>query len=154
MYAQALDRIAEYLDSRLTDGERKEFETKFGHRALAFLVELPNLFHFYRRVPYDWDVPASARHLAGTCALYIAEHQDFLSDRHDGAAGLIDDVYVAFAALPEIVQAAEGVDLGRHWRGQTSFEEVVGMAHNVGALDEQVPSKVLEGARRYLGFTD
>ena len=152
MYGHALDRYSDYIQARTQD--RAEFEEKYGALAGTFLAELAPLFHFYRRLPFDFDVPLDVRHLAGTSALYIAEHQDFLDDSPISGAGLIDDVYVAFASLLPVVSGARGIDLSRHWRAETSFDDVQGMAHNLGALVEVVPTKVKENADRLLGIAD
>jgi hypothetical protein len=152
VYAHALDRIAEFLERRVQ--LRSEFEVKYGSRAFHFLRELPALFQLYRRVPFDHDVPQPARHLAALAALYIAEHQDFLADQLKGEVGLVDDLWLAFAAFPRVHEAAAGADLERHWRGDSPFSEVLGLAYNAESLKEHVPSKILEAAARFLGDID
>ena len=150
MNAHVLDHCADHLRARV--GEREAFEAKYGALAGTFLAELWPLFLLYRRLPFDFDLPVATRHLAGTAALYIAEHQDFVDDSADAGVGLIDDVYVAFAVLRPIVSGAKGVDLNRHWRGDTTLEDVLGLAHNLNALVEATPSKVVQNADKLLGI--
>lgn len=148
MYPQNLDHIADSLKQRAAD--RDAFVTRHGIKLAGFLDELPALFQLYRRVPFDHDIPSEARRLAATCALYIAEHRDYLADHGQGEAGIIDDLWLAFRALPVLVKRAGAPALARHWRGDTSFDELQGMAQNAGTIAEKVPSKVLEAAQRYL----
>lgn len=148
MYPHNLDHIAENLQQRVK--ERDAFVAKHGLKAGGFLDELPALFQLYRRVPFDPDIPVEARRIASSAALYIAEHADYLGDHHSADGGLIDDLWLAFRALPMLVKRAGGPALARHWRGDTSLDEVQGMAANVSAIADKVPSKVLEAAQRFL----
>jgi uncharacterized membrane protein YkvA (DUF1232 family) len=150
MYAHALDRCGDYIEARAS--ARGAFEEKYGARAGAFLAELHPLFLLYRRLPFAFGLPLHIRHLAGTAALYIAEHQDFLDDSKIEGVGLIDDVYVAFAALRPILNGAGDVNVGEHWRGSTPLDDVVGMAHNLDILLEAVPMKVRQNADKLLGL--
>jgi hypothetical protein len=148
MHAHSLDTLAAHLKDRVQ--HKDAFAHKYGHKAAAFLDELPALFQLFRRVPFDLDVPIDARRLSSSVALYIAEHQDFLADKSETEPGLVDDLWVAYRALPLLVKKAGGPALARHWRGATSFDELQGLAANASVLEEKVPSKVLESAHKYL----
>lgn len=144
-----LDQVANLLETAVMD--RADFEGHFGKRAAAFLDALPALFRLYRRLPYDEGIPLEVRRLCAAVALYIAEHQDFLDDKNRSRTGLIDDVWLAYAILPQVVEAAGEAALERHWRSEHALADVIGLAENAGELKQHVPSKVLERLKTYLG---
>jgi len=155
MPSHSLDALAVALKDRVQ--KKDAFAAKHGQKAAAFLDEMPALFQLYRRVPFDLDMPIDARRLASSVALYIAESQDFLPERvptptekQPPETGLIDDVFVAYRALPLLVKKAGAPALARHWRGTTTFDELQGLGVNVGMLEDKVPSKVLEAAKKFL----
>lgn len=142
----ALDQINHQLDEVV---QGASFEESYGKQATSFLTALPSLFRLFRRVPYDFDVPLAHRHMAAAVTMYISETNDFLDDKSH--PGLIDDIWLAFAALRKLVDAAGEDIIGRHWRSEADFNVVVGLAENVDTLAEHVPSKVLEKMQAYLG---
>ena len=80
--------------------------------------------------------------------------QDFLGESQQGVGGLIDDVWLTFTVLAELLDQVEVGQLERHWRSDAPFEEVVGLAQDVGSLDDQVPWRVLHRLRTYLGLNE
>lgn len=143
-----LDQVTNNLDTAMLDAA--EFEAQYGKRAVAFLRNLPGLFRLYRRLPYDFELPTELRRLAAAIALYIAEHQDFLDDASRNVGGLIDDLWLAYAALPRFLEGASEELVERHWRSDQDFSEVLALAENASDLKQHVPSKVLERLNRYL----
>ena len=143
-----LDQVATRLDEAVGGSA---FGETFGRQAASFLAALPALFRMYRRVPYDFDIPLASRRRASSVALYIAENQDFLEDA--GQTGLIDDVWIAYAALGTLLEEVGAPALERHWRSEAPFEAIAGLAENVHTLAEHVPSMVLERMHKYLGLT-
>jgi hypothetical protein len=144
----ALDQVANSLDEAVQTGT---FEDSYGRRAASFLAALPALFRLYRRIPYDLEIPLASRRRASSVALYIAENTDFLDDA--GPRGLIDDVWLAYAALHTLLEEVGAAALERHWRSAAPFEVVTGLAENIDSIVDQVPTKVMEKMRAYLGIS-
>jgi hypothetical protein len=142
----ALDQINHNLDEAIGSDS---FESAYGKQATSFLAALPALYRLYRRVPFDFEFSVPHRHMAAAVAMYISETQDFLDDKSH--RGLIDDVWIAFAALNHLVAAQGEESVSRHWRSEADFNVVVGLAENVDTLAEHVPSKVLEKMQAFLG---
>jgi len=142
----ALDQINHNLDAAIGSSS---FEAAYGKQAGSFLSALPALYRLYRRVPFDFDFTIAQRHMAAAVAMYISETQDFLDDKSH--RGLIDDVWIAFAALKRLVEAQGEETVSRHWRSEADFNVVVGLAENVDTLADLVPSKVLEKMQAFLG---
>lgn len=151
MNPKAMDRVEEHLAGRHLDTE--DFERRFGQHAAGFLKELGPVFHLLRRLAFDLRLPVDTRHFAAAAALYLAEHQDFLPEAERDAAGLIDDVWVGYNVLLRLDSLVDEEVLADHWRGQTELADVIGLAHNVSAIRDQVPSKILEKIEGFLGIS-
>ena len=151
MLTHGLDRIQEVLEARVR--RAPDFEEKYGQRAMEFLKELPFLFRLFRRAALDPQIPLAQRHFAGALAYYVAESQDFLDDESTGDTGLIDDVWIAFKGARVLVDKVGEEALAGHWRGESSFSELIGLAHNIDVLNSALPSKVLEAACEFLGVS-
>lgn len=147
MPIRAVDLVADHLNAA---AQGAEFQETFGKNAASFVVQLPALFHLFRRASFDLALPAPARHLAAAAALYIAEPADFLGDDAP-PKGLVDDVWVAYAALAKLVDQIGEKSLVPHWRGGADVAYVVGLARNVSSIAGHVPHHVLDRVQRYLG---
>jgi hypothetical protein len=143
-----LDQVANKLDEAVQGGD---FEEAYGRQATSFLAALPALFRLYRRIPYDSEIPLASRRRAASVALYISESHDFLVD--GSVQGLIDDVWIAYAALGTLIEEVGVEAVERHWRSAAPFEAITGLAENVDTLAEHVPVKVLEKMKMYLGLS-
>lgn len=141
-----LDQLLNHFEEEASSAR---FEEQYGKQAAGFLGPLSSLYRLYRRLPYDFEVSLETRRLAASVALYVAENTDFLDDA--GRAGLIDDVWITYAALERVVEGAGDEVIRRHWRSETAFDDVLGLAANVDTLREHVPSKVFERITAYLG---
>lgn len=149
MNANASKPLLERLDFDAADVAG--FEAKFGKRAATFLGGLSGLFRLYRRLPYESRLPQALRHQAAAVALYISERQDFLPDNQINSMGLIDDLWLAYTALPPFRDALGEEVLQSHWHSDTQLAEVLALAENANELTQHVPSKVLERLQDYLG---
>ncbi len=147
-----LERVTGHLHE-LTE-ERGAFEARYGKKAAVFLDHLPALFRLFHRLTFEFQITTAQRQKAASVAVYIAEHQDFASEASRGAEGLIDDVWIAFTALAELLETVPEAVLTSHWRSEAPFEDVAALAPNVGSIDEQVPSRVLTLARRFLDIPE
>lgn len=127
------------------------FEAKFGKRALTFLDGLSGLMRLYRRLPYENRLPLAMRHRCAAVALYIGERQDFLADNSVNAMGLIDDLWIAYKALPEVADELGEEGLQVHWHSDMALADAIALAENVDELTQHVPYKVLERLKDYLG---
>lgn len=143
-----LDQVTNALETAVLD--LQDFEARFGKRAGVFLRGLPGLFRLYRRLPYAPEASPELRRTAAAVALYVAEHQDFLADTDRKVAGLIDDLWLVYSALPRFIEAMGEEALAPHWRGDLSFGDVAALAENASELAQHVPSKVLERLQHFL----
>ena len=127
------------------------FERQYGKLAAAFLPHMADVFQLLRRLAFDLALPQRARHRAAAAALYILDPDDFMSSTSTEPHGLIDDVWVAAAALSTLADDLDDDEaLARHWRAKTSFDEVLGLARNHTALEEHVPKRILDAVKAFL----
>jgi uncharacterized membrane protein YkvA (DUF1232 family) len=127
------------------------FERQHGKLAAALLPHLAPMFQMLRRVPFDLALPQRARHRAAAAALYILDPEDFLAGSSMEASSLIDDVWVAAAAVASLADELDDeTSLSRHWRAKTPFDEVLGLARNHHSLEDQIPKRVLDGVTAFL----
>lgn len=127
------------------------FERQHGKLAAALLPHLTATFHMLRRVPFDLEVPQRVRHKAAAAALYILEVDDFLASSSAEASALVDDVWIAAAALHSIASDLDDDNvLAKHWRSSTPLPEVLGLAHNCASLEQHVPKRVLDSVKAFL----
>lgn len=147
-----LDDMVKHLEIMLI--ERDVFEQHYGKNAGVFLAHLPALFRMFHRLTFDMTLPVNLRHKSASVAVYIAEHQDFVGEASQGVKGLIDDVWIAFRALQELLEEVPEERMAAHWRSDVPFEEVAALAPNVSSIDSAVPSRVLTLAKQFLGVDD
>ncbi|MFH1807889.1 MAG: hypothetical protein ABIJ09_04045 [Pseudomonadota bacterium] len=147
-----LESITGHLSTLLD--ERASFEARYGKKAVVFLEHLPALFRLFHRLTFEFALTTQARQKSASVAVYIAEHQDFVGEATRGAEGLIDDVWIAYTVLAQLLETVPDEVLRAHWRSEASFDEVTALAPNVGTLDDLVPSRVLTLARQFLGLED
>ncbi|MBN2362405.1 MAG: hypothetical protein JXR83_23335 [Deltaproteobacteria bacterium] len=143
-----LDNVTERLTEMIV--QRAAFEAKYGKQASHFLDNLPGLFRLFHRLTFDLEVGVEMRRLAAAVAIYIAEPHDYCGEASRGIAGLIDDIWLAYRALALMLERVPAADLQRHWLVREPFDHIVDLAHNVGAIESQVPSRVLTLLKQFL----
>lgn len=144
MHNDALDRLQEHY-LRFVIAEGQAFEDKFGKTARRFFMQLPVLFHLYRRCAIDLELPSAARRLAAAALLYLVETEDFLREGAISAAeSSIDDVWVAFESLRRLRSAVGDEPLSRHLHDENVWETVNALAENIDVISAIVPSRVLD----------
>lgn len=127
------------------------FERQYGKFAAAFLPHLADVFQLLRRLPFDLSLPQRARHRAAAAALYILDPDDFMESTSTEPRGLIDDTWIAAAALATLADELDDDEaLARHWRAKASFDEVLGLARNYETLEQHVPKRVLDAVKGFL----
>ena len=144
--------IVKHLEKMLQD--RDLFEQRFGKKATVFLDHLPPLYRLYHRLTFEMNLPANLRYKSAAVAIYIAEHQDFIGEGSRGIEGLIDDVWIAFRMLQELLEKVPEDIISDHWRSEIPFDEVAALAPNISSLDEVVPPRVLTLARKFLDLEE
>ena len=147
-----LDHVQREYD--LIGTEMDAFVEKYGVATGVYLAQLPLLFRFFRRIPFDATLPLRARQSAAVIAFYLAEQQDFFprAEIMVQDVGLIDDVFAAYFGLHQLLEFVKSPDvLAPHWRDTaTEFSLVVDLSANLEILRERCPSKVLEQVEAFL----
>jgi len=131
------DRLVELIE------QRERFARRYGHRAAGFLDGLPALFRLFHRLTFDLDAPPQHRRKAASVAVYIAEAHDFCGESNLGVEGLVDDIWLAYTCLNELVTTIPPDVLQRHWLSATPFEQMQGLAKRVQEIEPYVPPRVL-----------
>lgn len=152
MDLDVLTYMVKHLEKMLED--RDIFEQHFGKKATVFLDHLPPLYRMFHRLTFEMELPAELRQKCASVAVYIAEHQDFIGEGSRGVEGLIDDVWIAFRMLQELLEKVPEESVRAHWRSEIPFDEVAALAPNISSLDDAVPPRVLTLARRFLGLPE
>jgi len=148
MELNILDNVTERLSSMIV--QRVAFEAKYGKQAANFLDNLPGLFRLFHRLTFDLEVAAAQRRLAASVAVYIAEPHDYCGEANRGVEGLIDDLWLAHRALALLLEQLPTPALQRHWLMKEPFDNVVDLAHNIGTVEQIVPSRVLTLLKQFL----
>ncbi len=152
MSLDVLTYVVKHLEHMLKD--RPHFEQHFGKKASVFLDHLPPLFRLFHRLTFEMSLPAELRFKSASIAVYIAEHQDFVGEASRGVEGLIDDVWIAFRFLQELLETVPEETIRAHWRSGIPFDEVAALAPNIGSIDDSVPPRVLTLARQFLDLPE
>jgi hypothetical protein len=148
MTTDIVDIETGYLADLASDAA--QIEQRFGRRAGEFMRHLPALYRLFHRLSFERALPPVLRRKAASVAVYIAEPQDYLGEACRGVDGLVDDTWLAYSALAELLEQVPAEVLARHWRSKASFDEVAALAPNAVVLGELVPSRVLEQLQSFL----
>jgi hypothetical protein len=148
MELNILDNVTERLSSLIV--QRAAFEARYGKQAAHFLENLPGLFRLFHRLTFDLELAVDVRRLAASVAVYMAEPHDFCGEASRGVEGLIDDVWIAHRALALLLDRVPAAALQRHWLVKEPFDNVVDLAHNIGTIEQIVPSRVLTLLKQFL----
>jgi hypothetical protein len=148
MEFNVIDSVIERLSELSQQQER--FARKYGHQAAGFLDSLPALFRLYHRLTFDLDAPPQHRRKAASVAVYIAESYDFYGGSNLGVEALIDDIWLAYTYLDELVTTVPPDVLRRHWLSMVPFEHVCEMAKRIAVVEPHVPSRALGLLKTFL----
>jgi hypothetical protein len=141
MEKNTLESVMDRLNELIRQRER--FQAKYGARATMFLGGLPSLFRLFYRLNFDLGVSAEHRRKAASIAVYIAESHDFCGESNLGVEGLIDDLWLAYAGLAQLLKALPAEALQRHWLSSIPFDSVCAMSGQTEELEPHVPSRVI-----------
>ncbi|MEM6453924.1 MAG: DUF1232 domain-containing protein [Acidobacteriota bacterium] len=134
-YDRLRARISDALESR---------NERFGPQMAELLLLAPDTFMLLARLALDRDVPKEKRAIIVSALAYFVLPADLLPEMALGAAGYVDDVFIAAVLL----QHAFGRDLAtfaeKHWSGRENLRvvlrDVVDSAHSV--LNADIYAKV------------
>lgn len=145
---RAYDHATERL--QLLVQQRERFRRRFDARAEAFLDCLPPLFRLFHRLSFDLGVPPDARRKAACVAVYIAEAHDFRGESNRDVEGLIDDLWLAYAALNQLVRELPAEALHRHWRSEIPLARALILGRDLPCLESHVPPRVLSQLQAFI----
>ena len=148
METNTLDSVTDRLNELILQRER--FQAKYDAQAAGFLDCLPALFRLFHRLNFDLDVAPAHRRRAASIAVYIAEAHDFCGESNLGVEGLIDDLWVAYVGLSQLIEVVPMETLHRHWLSPIPFESACALARQVEHLEPHVPSRVLGLLKSFL----
>ncbi|HWQ07836.1 MAG TPA: hypothetical protein VN436_01970 [Holophaga sp.] len=148
METNVIDCVTERLAGFAARSE--DFERRYGPASAELLASLPALFRLLHRLTFDLDVPAEHRRKAASVAVYIAESHDFLGESNRGADGLLDDLWLAYACLNQLLALVPAEQLARHWLSAVPFARIQARAARLREVEAHVPPRVLALLQTFL----